>query len=277
MSLTENEANKLKAIQQSLVKLKPRFEVCFPKNSRLDANRLLAIVSAEMRRTPKILDCDRESIESAVSLAARMMLEPDYQLGYFYLIPYGKTLQVIIGYKGLLELALRSPYVKSLYAQEVYDGDYFEILLGTEKHIRHVPALTNRGNLIGVYAIVEMTDGTKEIEFMNRQEIDTIRGRSKTASAGPWVTDYGAMARKTVLRRITKYIPRAIDAHQAIAIDESVERGEKIEDLVDVEGEIVDTETGEVMVEAKEPAKAAPTGTDLMDKLNRLKEKANGG
>jgi recombination protein RecT len=245
--LRPNEQEKLKGIQQGLMKLKPRFDICFPKNSRLDSNRLIAMVSAEMRRTPKILECNRESIEAAVSLAARLMLEPDSALGYFYLIPYKDQLQVIIGYKGLLELTMRSSAIKSIYAQEVFSNDHFEVCLGTEKIIRHKPSLGLRGDLVAVYAIAQYTSGAIEIEFMSKPEVDAVRARSKSGGQGPWVTDYAAMARKTVLRRMTKYIPRAIDAHLAIAADEAYERGEQpVPDYIEGELEVVDTETGEV-------------------------------
>lgn len=247
MSLTQIETTKLKSLQQSLVKLKPRFDICLPKNSRFDSNRLLAIVSAEIRKCPKILECERESIEAAVSLAARLMLEPDNALGYIYFIPYGKTLQVIIGYKGLLELAMRAPLLKSIYAQEVFARDDFEIILGTEKKIFHRPNMGERGDLVAVYAIAEYEGGNKEIEFMTKPEVDAIRARSKAGNSGPWQTDYPAMARKTVLRRMTKYIPRAVDAHAAIAVDEATDRGDKVSDYIDVEGEVVDTDTGEVL------------------------------
>jgi recombination protein RecT len=267
--LNQAEQTKLRTVTQELVKLKPRFDVCFPKNSRLDSNRLIAMVSAEMRRCPKILDCDRESVQAAVGLAARLMLEPDSALGYFYLIPFGKTLQVIIGYKGMLELAMRSPNLSSLYAQEVYEKDEFSILLGTEKSIHHRPFMGERGKVIGVYAIAQYKSGAQEIEFMSKEEVDAIRKRSKSSGSGPWVTDYAAMARKTVLRRMTKYIPSAIDAHLAIAVDEACERGDLVADYIEVEGECVDTQTGEI---TQEPA-PQPTniGSSLDSKLGNQK------
>ncbi len=268
--LQQNEQIKLRTVTQELTKLKPRFDVCFPKNSRLDSNRLIAMVCAEMRRCPKILDCDKESIQAAVGLAARLMLEPDSALGYFYLIPYGKTLQVIIGYKGLLELAMRSPNLSSLYAQEVYEKDDFNILLGTDKSIHHRPFVGERGKVVGVYAIAEYNTGAKEIEFMSKEEVDEIRKRSKSGGSGPWVTDYASMARKTVLRRMTKYIPRAIDAHMAIAVDEACERGDLVSDYIDVECETVDTQTGEI---TQEPVAPQPTniGSSLDNKLGNQK------
>lgn len=248
--LRQDEQLKLKTVTQELVKLKPRFDVCFPKNSRLDSNRLIAMVCAEIRRCPKILDCSRESIQAAVSLAARLMLEPDSALGYFYLIPFKSNLQVIIGYKGMLELAMRSPLLKSIYAQEVFENDEFNVLLGTEKTIHHRPAMGKRGDLIAVYAVAEYTTGAKEVEFMTKDEVEEIKGRSQSSGSGPWKSDYNAMARKTILRRMTKYIPRAIDAHLASAVEEGCERGDPINNYIDVESEVVDTQTGEIVQEA---------------------------
>ena len=266
----QTQLEKFRAVQGDLMKLKPRIEVSLPKNSRMDANRLLAMVSAEMRRCPKILDCTKESIQAAVSLSARLMLEPDPALGYFYLIPYKTNLQVIIGYKGLLELAMRSPTLKSIYAQEVFENDEFSVLLGTEKTIHHRPAMKDRGDLIAVYAVAEYTTGAKEIEFMSKQEVDAIRKRSKSSGDGPWSNDYASMARKTVLRRMTKYIPRAIDAHVAIAADETCERNDPLNDYIDMETDVIDTQTGEITIDPPAPV---PTniGSSLDSKLGNTK------
>lgn len=267
----QTQIEKFRAVQQDLVKLKPRIEVSLPKNSRMDANRLLAMVSAEMRRCPKIVECTKESIQAAVSLAARLMLEPDSALGYFYLIPYKQNLQVIIGYKGMLELAMRSPTLKSIYAQEVYEADEFSVLLGTEKTIHHRPAMSARGKIVAVYSVAEYTTGAKEIEFMTKEEVDAIRKRSKSSGDGPWVTDYASMARKTVLRRMTKYIPRAIDAHVAIAADEACERGDLLNDYIDVDcGEL---EIAPEAIEHTPPVTVQPTniGSSLESKLGNQK------
>lgn len=247
----------------SLEKAKDRIEIQLPKNIHFDADRLLAVMKSEFTRCPKLLECTTQSLGGAVMLAARLGLEPDSALGHFYIIPYGKTAQVIIGYRGMLELAMRSPDVRSVYAQEVYAGDTFDVLLGTDKKIVHVPDLSAaKKDLIAVYAVAEYVNGTQEVEVMSRYDVDQIKNRSKSSKSGPWVTDYGAMARKTVLRRICKLIPRAIDAQRAAAIEEAIEVG--AQDAASfIEGEEFS------VVEEKEPVSQVTALTDKLKSQNK--------
>lgn len=256
--------DKIDNFNKMLVKAKPKIELSLPKDSYFSADRLLQVMSSEFHKCPKLLDCSAASLGGAVMLAARLGLEPDSALGHFYILPYGKTAQVIIGYRGMLELALRSPLVKSLYAQEVYANDTFDIVLGSEKHIRHVPFLgESRGELVAVYAIATLECGEQEIEVMSRAEIDHIKKKSRSGGSGPWVSEYSSMARKSVLRRICKYIPRAIDLQRAASTEESLDVGSSdTKDFVDAEDfGTVDTETGEITPKEK------CTVTDLKETL----------
>ena len=266
MTLSKNDLIKFKQKNDLLKKGKDKIAKVLANSSYFDVNRLLTVMESEFRRCPKLLDCSSESIGGAVMLAARLGLEPDQQLGHFYMIPFKTTLQIIIGYKGLLELALRSPNIKSIYAHEVYDGDKFDVLLGTEKRITHIPNYIDPGprELIAVYAIAEYTSGVKEIEVMSRHEIDAIRARSKASGSGPWVSDPGAMARKTVLRRICKYIPSAIDAQKAIAAEDSIDTAGNLDQFW--EGE-VDMDTGEILNIANDSQSSNNVASDLTQKL----------
>ena len=125
-----------------------------------------------------------------------------------------------------------------------YEEDSFEVMLGSEKSIRHIPYLGgDRGKLIAVYAVANYTSGAQEIEVMSKTEVDVVRGSSKSGNSGPWCTSYNAMARKTVLRRICKYIPRAIDAQRAVGAEESLDAGiTETSDYIDIgDFEEVDT------------------------------------
>lgn len=247
MSKVNKDIEKFKQKKKLLERAKPRIEICLPKGSYFNAERLLAVMQSELRKTPKLLDCNDESLGSAMMLAARLGLEPDSALGHFYILPYKDKANIILGYRGLIELAMRSPHVKSIYAQEVYEGDRFDVTMGSDKKIVHIPDMNPKmengkvvaKQLIAVYAVAEYINGAKEIEVMPRYEVDNIRGRSKTSGFGPWVTDYAAMARKSVLRRMCKYIPMCIDAQKASAIEEGLETGrEQLDDWVEVDAEV---------------------------------------
>lgn len=199
-------------------------------------------ILAAVTMTPKLLQCDRPSLFKSAMVAANLGLMVDPVLGHAYLIPYGNTVQCIPGYKGLIHLARQSGEIASLYAHEVYENDTFDMELGTNKHLTHKPLLKgDRGKLIGVYAAwsysksVDQTGKlAMDFEFMTIDDIEAIRNRSKQGNAGPWKTDYVQMARKTVIRRASKYLPL------------SVQRAAVLDNAFDTGGQVDITETGDV-------------------------------
>ncbi len=161
--------------------------------------------------------------------------------------------QFIIGYKGMIDLARRSGNIESIYAHVVYSNDTFEYEYGLHPKLVHKPAMTDRGEFIGAYAVAHFKDGGYQFEFMPKEEIEKRRKRSRAANAGPWVTDYEEMAKKTVIRHMWKYLPISIEIQQAVMQDETVRRDITEEperaDYIDMEIEAIE---GEV-IEPKEP------------------------
>jgi hypothetical protein len=108
-------------------------------------------------------------------------------------------------------------------ARLVFHADIFEIGFGDSAFIRHTPSFgKDRGDFIGCYAIVTETNMTRHRDFMEADEIEAIRNRSQGYNiekpAGPWHTDFGEMAKKTVLNRLAKLLPQA-QGRPAIAGD----------------------------------------------------------
>lgn len=135
--------------------------------------------------------------------------------------------------RGLLKLAYNSGMVKSISVQIVRDGDDFEYLLGDEERITHkIDFKKKRGEPYAVYAVATLADGAIMREVMTVEQVNAIRDRSdayRAFRAGkikstPWSTDWEEMARKTVFRRLSKYLPSSTDRdtlHQAVErIDE---------------------------------------------------------
>lgn len=207
----------------------------------MTAERMARIALTEMRKVPKLAQCEPMSFLGAVVQCAQLGLEPGNALGHAYLLPFEKRAkvggqwqtvatecQVIIGYRGMIDLARRSGQIVSLDARAVYDGDKFECKLGLDPDLRHEPdwqnpARTDPSALRFVYAVAKLKDGGTQFEVMSRAEIDSIRARSKSAESGPWVTDYAAMALKTVIRRLFKFLPVSIELQTAIGLDEQAE------------------------------------------------------
>lgn len=232
----------------------------------MTAERMARIAMTELRKTPKLMSCNPMSFLGAVIQCAQLGLEPGNALGHAYILPFEKRkkidgqwqtvdteAQVIIGYRGMIDLARRSGQIVSLSAQAVYQGDEFECVFGLDPNLRHVPDFNNADRakpdlLRFVYAVAKLKDGGTQFAVMSRAEINAIRGRSKSANDGPWVTDYEAMALKTVIRRLFKYLPVSIELQQAVSLDERAEAGMPQDNPL-----TIDSDTGEITGGAGEP------------------------
>jgi len=186
----------------------------------------MALLAAS--RQPKLYQCTPQSILQAIMKAAEVGLDFTGTLGRGWLVPYynkhikAYECQFIPGYQGLIELARRSGKVTRIEARAVYEKDTFEVSYGTHQKIKHIPYIgEDRGEIICVYAIAQIERETEPlVEVMTKAEVDSIRARSKAKDDGPWVTDYSEMARKTVVRRICKYLPLSPELERALAVDD---------------------------------------------------------
>lgn len=205
-----------------------RIQAVMPRH--MSSGRLYQLALSAINTTPKLAQCDGASILSCVMKCSALGLEPSAVdgLGRAYILPYrsktGMHAQMILGYKGMIDLARRSGQVKDISARAVYEGDEFEYSFGLEETLRHVPSgkVRAKGELpTHVYMVCHFTDGGHYVDVMSRAEVEAVRARSKAASTGPWVTDYEAMAKKSVIRRAFPYLPVSIQAQSAASSDET--------------------------------------------------------
>lgn len=249
-------------IAQFLVRMAPEMARAVPKH--LNPDRLARIVLTEVRRTPLLAQCTIESFGGAVMTCAQLGLEPG-ATGEAYLLPFrnSKTgnyeVQLVVGYQGMAKLFWQSPIAKSLDAQVVYSNDYFEYEYGLTPKLIHRPVLNDRGDPIAYYAVATTTTGGSAFVVLSRADVEKIRKRSKAKDAGPWQTDYDAMARKTAVRQLFKLLPKSPELARAAAHDETV-RTDHSTDALDatpayIEAEVVNTRTGEITP----PAEDEPT------------------
>lgn len=218
----------------------------------------MALVAAS--RQPKLLSCTKESICKAIITASELGLDCSGTLGSGYIIPYGNEATFIPGYRGLIDLARRSGQISNIQAHVVYKQDFFEFELGTDMKLVHKPHIAaNRDEskqaIVCAYAIAELTDGTRQIEVMTISQIEGIRKRSKAGNNGPWVTDFAEMARKTVVRRLCKYLPLSPELEKALQIDN------ENDGLIDVTHRAAATQ-------------AAPAGSTAQRVLDRITQPA---
>lgn len=250
-----------------ITKLKPQMAMALPKH--LSADRLARIALTELRQIPKLQQCSQESFMKCLMVSAQLGLEPGL-LGHVYFIPYGQEAQLILGYKGMIELARRSGQIESIEARVIYEFDECEVRLGLDSGIDHKIDIkaADRGKEIAYYAIAKLKDGGKQFEVMTKAEIDKVRARSKAGNHGPWVTDYSEMAKKTVIRRMFKYLPVSVELQKAVNLDEAADIGSQA-DAIDVEFEYDYEEP-----KAIEPQSQADA---LMQQLKEKEKAAVGG
>lgn len=185
--------------------------------SHLKPERFIQIAITALTRTPKLLDCTQESFFKCLLDLSALGIEPDGRRAH--LIPYGTTCTLIIDYKGLAELAMRSGVVSVLHADVVCENDDFEYDRGELKKHK-IDFRKPRGEMFAAYAIVKFKDGTEKCDVMDRPAIDAIRKRSRASGSGPWVTDYNEMAKKTVFRRLSKWLPLSAEFRDALEKDD---------------------------------------------------------
>lgn len=194
--------------------------------THMTPDRMARVALTACQRTPQLLDCDVKSVIGAVMQASQLGLEPDGVLGHAYLVPYKGQCQLIVGYRGLIDLTRRSGQVSTIYARIVYKGDDYDFAYGLEPTLRHVPSdADDPGPMVAVYAVCRLRDGGVQYEWMWKRQVDLIRKRSPAGNGGPWVTDYEEMAKKTVLRRLCKMLPVSVELTKASNLDELAEAG----------------------------------------------------
>lgn len=235
--------------------------LAMPKSMTPD--RLTRIVMTECRKTPALMKCAPESFYGAVLQCAALGLEPGSALGHCYLLPFGNgkdksgrpNAQLIIGYRGMIDLARRSGQIVSLQAWTVHAQDTFNYQLGLNPDIEHIPAsVADRGPVTHVYAVAKLKGGGVQFEVMSRAEIEKIRSASKAGNSGPWSSHWDEMAKKTVIRRLFKYLPVSIEAVRAVEIDEKTDRGEATTDQDFLDAEFIEKGNVEDYIDDEAPA-----------------------
>lgn len=243
----KNEVSPVKAMGDLLKRMHTQIEKALP--SVITPERFTRIALTAYSRNEKLQECTAESFLGSMMQAAQLGVEPNTPLGQAYLIPYRNKgvmeVQFQLGYRGMIDLAYRSGEVQNIQAHEVYENDTFEYELGLEPKLRHVPALKDRGEVILYYAVFKLTNGGVGFEVMSKEDVEAFaKKKSKTYGTGPWQSDFDAMAKKTLVKRLLKFAPLKSDFVRAVTADETIKSGisENMADLPD-ETVTIDAET----------------------------------
>lgn len=201
---------------------------CLPKH--LTTERMTRIALTELRKNPKLQECEPMSFIASIMQASQLGLEPGV-LGSCYLIPFNNKTKGIVectfmpGYRGFIDLARRSGQIVSLTSRAVFKNDVFEYEFGLTENLTHKPCMDDPGELVAVYAVAKLKDGGHQFEVMSKKQVDKIREGSQGKNHGPWVTHYEEMAKKTVLRKLFKWLPCSVEMQKAVSLDEMQEAG----------------------------------------------------
>ena len=236
----------------------------------MTAERMARVAITEIRKTPDLAKCDVRTFMGAVMQLSQLGLEPGGSLGHAYLIPFKNTktstvdVQLIIGYRGMIDLARRSGQVSTIQAVIVREGDEFNVRLGDSPKMDHVPAWDDDKPMTHAYCVVVFKDGSRQFDVMSRSQIEKIRKQSRAGTSGPWVTHFEEMARKTVIRRLFKYLPVSIELQRAVMLDERGDAGlaQVIDDdAIDSTATEIETEQQQIGDKTGEQKNAAPAMT----------------
>ncbi len=201
--------------------MKKQFQLALPK--ALPVDRFMRCLMTTLARVPQLAECDRQSVMAGAMTAAQLGLEIDPALGRAYLLPYKGKAQLIIGYKGYVDLAYRSGQMVGLQAEAVYERDHFVYALGLDPKLEHVPAdCEDRGQLKYAYAIASMSNGGKAWRVLNRAQVMKHKASSQSAGSNfsPWKTHEEEMWRKTAIRALSSLLPLSPELRDAVANDQ---------------------------------------------------------
>lgn len=222
---SEPDAN-AQTMLQLIRDMRPAFEKALPRH--MSAERFARVALTTVKSNRGLLGCTAESVLGGFLQAAQLGLEISDVRGQCYLIPRknrkaGTTEATFqLGYKGMIDLAGRGGI--TVDAHEVTVEDEFDFRYGTEAYLHHTPVWREkRSDLVAFYSVAEFADGRlPKFTVMGRLEMEGFRDqhRSDDRQGSAWDTNFPAMGRKTVIRRLLGYLPLPVEAAQGIAADD---------------------------------------------------------
>jgi recombination protein RecT len=226
-------------------------------------NQFMTSLLSIVNNNSYLKNASPESIYTSAMMAAALDLPINPNLGFAYIIPYGQQAQFQIGYKGLIQLCLRSGQFKTISVTPVYEGQLIENnpLTGYKFDFN----VKTSDNIVGYCSYFSLINGFEKSLYMTVDEI-TAHGKkySKTFGNGVWKTDYNAMAQKTCLKLLlSKFAPMSIELQRAVIADQAV-----IKDVETMDVDYVDAGQ-DVSIKIEEVTQNATA------RIDKLKNKTN--
>lgn len=233
----------------------------------LTPERMLRVASQAVGKTKNLDKVPFVQLVGGIMMLSSLGLEPNTILGHAYLIPFGKRvqdetgrwvdgfeLQVIIGYRGYVELMRRSGVMISIHADVAYKGDFFDFEYGSNQHLKHIPKGDVGATPLFAYAHAKLKDG-EAFEVLPYARVLAIRNSSQAYQqalrmkndaanetdakkkkwkednylGSPWVKHEHEMAAKTMVRRLAKMMPLSIELQNSLELDAAQDQGKPID------------------------------------------------
>ena len=241
-----------------------------------DGQKFISAIVSAVNTNPALQECTNQSILSAALLGESLKLSPSPQLGQYYMVPFndkekGKVAQFQLGYKGYIQLAIRSGQYKKLNVLAIKEGELIRFNpLEEEIEVKLIEdeELREQAETIGYYAMFEYTNGFKKAMYWSKKKMEAHaikysqgykRDKEKGTAWTFWSKDFDGMAYKTMLRQlISKWGIMSIDMMSAMDADMTVINEDGTKSYVENEPE-ADVIDAEIVEETTVSEDAAPT------------------
>lgn len=215
-----------------------------------NGQKFISSVVSAVQANPQLQECTNSSILSAALLGSSLNLTPSPQLGQFFFVPYKNTkagvteAQFQIGYKGYIQLAIRSGYYKKLNVLSIKEGElvrYDPLNEEIEVNLIENEETREQAPTVGYYAFFEYTNGFRKALYWSKKKMEAHAERYSQGYRAKkgftfWEKDFDAMAYKTMLRQlISKWGIMSIDLQTAFESDNAVIHEDGTKSFVDTE------------------------------------------
>ncbi|GDX75986.1 hypothetical protein LBMAG41_10620 [Cyanobium sp.] len=209
-------------LRADLSRMNREFEAALPQQIPVD--RFVRTIVTAVQMQPELLEADRRTLISSCMKAAQDGLLLDGREAglsvYNDRKNGGQTVAYLPMVGGIMKKIRQSGEISSIRAHVVYEGDVFEYELGDEERILHKPSLSAQGGKpLAAYAIARFKDGDIQREVMSVAQIEKIRAKATGIGKACWSSDWGEMAKKTVIRRLSKRLPSSNDLDRVLDSD----------------------------------------------------------
>lgn len=268
-SIEAAEQPKAPTVYQLIERQQGEVERALPSHLKGSAPAFVRQAITLLKQSDALRKCDTMTIMGALMQASHLGLELG-PLQLAYIVPRKGKACLDIGYRGYIELGYRSGVLRDITAETICENDEFSFDRAKGEISHHWDLRAERGAAYAYYAIANFKGGGRAFVVLSKFEVAKYRKRSAMPDSPAWLKDFDAMAKKTCIRRLEPYMPKATEVGQAAALsqaftmDGSVSTGTRIDDL-DVEypesniGDYIDAEevqadeNGEVIIDGSVP------------------------